>query len=89
MDAHESQFYEWLPWIGNYVAEVPADKVERKEWLKSKRSITPNSAVLEALKTWYGESKTMQIKYAEAFELCEYGSQPSKHEIKRLFPMIQ
>lgn len=89
MDAHESQFYEWLPWIGNYVAEVPADKVERKEWLKSKRSITPNSAVLEALKTWYGETKVLNIKYAEAFEICEYGAQPSKEEIKRLFPILK
>lgn len=89
MDAHESQFYEWLPWIGNYAAEVPTDKGERKAWLKSKRTVAPNAAVNEALKTWYGESKAMQIKYAEAFEICEYGSQPSKEEVKRLFPMLK
>lgn len=89
MDAHESQFYEWLPWIGNYAAEVPAEKGERKAWLKSKRTVAPNAAVHEALKTWYGESKALQVKYAEAFEICEYGSQPSKEEIKRLFPMLQ
>lgn len=89
MDAHESQFYEWLPWIGNYAEEVPTDKGERKAWLKSKRTSAPNAAVHEALKTWYGESKASQVKYAEAFEICEYGSQPSKEEIKRLFPMLQ
>ena len=89
MDAHESQFYEWLPWIGNYAEEVPDDKGERKEWLKTKRSFAPNAAVVESLKTWYGEPKALQVKYAEAFEICEYGSQPSKEEIKRLFPMLQ
>jgi hypothetical protein len=26
--------------------------------------------------------------YAEAFELCEYGSQPSDEELKRLFPFF-
>lgn len=89
MDAHESQFYEWLPWIGNYASEVPADKEERKAWLTSKRTGAPITAVREALKTWYGESKAIQVKYAEAFEICEYGTQPSKDEIKRLFPMLQ
>jgi LmbE family N-acetylglucosaminyl deacetylase len=29
-----------------------------------------------------------KYRYAEAFELCEYGSQPSKEEWKRLFPMV-
>lgn len=89
MDAHESQFYEWLPWIGNYAGEVPAGKEERKAWLKSKRFFAPNAATIEALKTWYGEPKALQVKYAEAFEICEYGTQPSKEEIKRLFPMIK
>lgn len=89
MDAHVSQFYEWLPWIGNYAGEVPSGKEERKEWLKSKRSFAPNMASLEALKTWYGDATSLQVKYAEAFEVCEYGSQPSKDEIKRLFPMLQ
>jgi LmbE family N-acetylglucosaminyl deacetylase len=89
IDAHVSQFYEWLPWIGNYAGEVPAGKEERKTWLKSKRAVGPNAATTEALKSWYGESKAIQVRYAEAFEICEYGTQPNKDEIKRLFPMIK
>jgi len=34
----------------------------------------------------YGEEKGRAVKYAEAFELCEYGRQPSADELKRLFP---
>jgi hypothetical protein len=37
---------------------------------------------------WYGASKAAQVKYAEAFEVCEYGTQPTKEELKRLFPML-
>ncbi len=89
LDAHESQFYEWLPWIGNYAEEMPKEKEARKDWLKSKRVFSPNALTLAALKTWYGESKAGQVNYAESFEICEYGTQPSKEEIKRLFPMLQ
>ncbi len=29
------------------------------------------------------------VKHAEAFEICEYGTQPNKEELKRLFPFFQ
>ena len=34
----------------------------------------------------YGPDKAQGVKYAEAFELCEYGRQPDRKELKRLFP---
>ena len=40
------------------------------------------------LQEWYGQEKANSIKYAEAFELCEYGAQPDKNEFKRLFPFF-
>ena len=39
MDAHESQMYEWLPWIGGYLDKVPAGKEERKRWLAETRAV--------------------------------------------------
>ena len=33
LDAHQSQFYEWLPWIGNYEEEVPKDPAKHKAYL--------------------------------------------------------
>jgi len=35
-----------------------------------------------------GEERGKATKYAEAFEVCEYGSQPSKEELMRLFPFF-
>lgn len=88
LDSHTSQFYEWLPWIGNETDVIPEGKEERIAWLKSKRALAPNSSVQKALETWYGKEKAAQVKFAEAFEICEYGSRPSKEDILRLFPMI-
>ena len=34
----------------------------------------------------YGQDKAAKVKYAEAFELCEYGRRPSIDELKKLFP---
>ncbi len=34
----------------------------------------------------YGASRGGAVKFAEAFELCEYGRQPAKEEIRKLFP---
>lgn len=88
LDAHTSQFYEWLPWIGNETDVIPVGKEERIDWLKSKRAFAPNPSVQKALEEWYGVEKAAQVKFAEAFEICEYGSRPSREDILRLFPMM-
>lgn len=88
LDAHQSQFYEWLPWIGNYEAEVPKDKKAQREYLLSKRVTKVNADVKKSLEKWYGKSRSEQIQYAEAFEICEYGTQPTEADIRKLFPML-
>jgi LmbE family N-acetylglucosaminyl deacetylase len=88
LDAHQSQFFEWLPWIGNYESEIPKDKAKQREYLLSKRVTKVNPEVKKALEKWYGKEKAEQINYAEAFEICEYGTIPSEAEIRRLFPML-
>jgi len=88
LDAHESQMYEWLPWIGHYLDQVPKDKTERIKWLAKQRAGTINAEMRASLEKWYGKEKTSNVKYAEAFEICEYGAQPTDADIKKLFPML-
>lgn len=88
MDAHTSQMYEWLPWIGHYLQEVPANKVDRENWLAKTRAVDITPAVRSSLEKWYGKEKAAQVKHAEAFEICEYGAQPNDEEKKRLFPVM-
>jgi len=42
----------------------------------------------DTLIRWYGEERGKAVKYAEVFEICEYGHQPSDDEIKKLFPFF-
>jgi hypothetical protein len=44
--------------------------------------------VRAALEKWYGKEKAAQVKHAEAFEVCEYGTQPTDADIQRMFPML-
>jgi LmbE family N-acetylglucosaminyl deacetylase len=89
IDALESQFYEWNPWLGGYLDEVPKGKVERLAWTRA-RAEKRYGAIADRfralLKQTLGPEKGEAVKYAEAFEVCEYGTQPSKEELRRLFP---
>jgi len=90
LDAHVSQYYEWMPWLDGKLDMVPKDHAARKDWLRKQwidsRDTTP--AVRKALEKWYGPEAARNIKYAEAFEVCEYGSRPGEAEIRRLFPFF-
>lgn len=90
LDAHVSQMYEWLPWIGGYIEDVPEGAEARREWLGERyRSRSGVSAeVRAALEKWYGAERAQGVQFAEAFEIAEYGHQPSDAEIRRLFPML-
>jgi len=88
LDAHESQMYEWLPWIGHYADQVPSNKADREKWLAQTRDIKITPAVKATLEKWYGKDKAAQVQHAEAFEICEYGAQPGDEELKKLFPML-
>ena len=88
MAAHESQFFEWLPWTVGKLNEVPKSEADRLKWLADWRKSPINENVKKSLEKWYGTSKASTIKYAEAFEICEYGKRPSDEEIRKLFPML-
>src|SRR5580700_8769245 len=85
LDAHVSQFYEWLPWVDGKLEDVPKDRAERKAWLKRTRSGPISPEVRASLAKWYGPEKGNAAKYYEAFEICEYGRQPSDDELRHLF----
>jgi LmbE family N-acetylglucosaminyl deacetylase len=88
LDAHVSKMYEWLPWIGHYADKVPKEKSDRIKWLAETRKQPIRPEVKTTLEKWYGKEKVAAIKNAEAFEVCEYGAQPTDEEIKKLFPML-
>jgi len=75
------------------VRAIPSESnpVARKAWLKenwSRRQSAEASRHRELLVRLYGEEAGRAVKYAETFELCEYGSRPNRDELKRLFPFF-
>ena len=87
LDAHVSQFYEWLAWHAGELDEVPATPDTRLEWLKSKRSFAIRDEWREAARGRYGAAAD-DIRNAEAFEITEYGIQPSEDRIRALIPFF-
>lgn len=88
LDAHTSQFYEWLPWTAGKLQDVPKTEKERKEFLLKGWTRSISDKTRESLTKWYGPKKAMAAKHAESFEICEYGRQPTDEEIRQLFPML-
>lgn len=88
MSAHKSQYFEWLPWLAGELNNVPTDEAGKQQWLQKFRKREITEAVRQSLAKWYGKEKAMNITHAEAFEICEYGKQPTREELKELFPML-
>lgn len=76
-----------------YVSRVPpASKPKlRLQWLRTRwarRQSAEANNYRVALVRWYGKDRAKKVKYAEVFEICEYGRQPNEQEIRRLFPFL-
>jgi LmbE family N-acetylglucosaminyl deacetylase len=89
IDTHESTFYEWEPWLNGRQDEVPSDRAERREWAAREYGDWLWGAAdrfRDRLIAKYGERRGADTRHAEAYELCEYGTQPSARETEELFP---
>ncbi len=94
VEALASQFYEGgcnggphlVPPPGN-AAAVAARKKEVRSQFEQRFADTARRFNLQ-LAAWYGPEKARKVKYAEAFEICEYGRLPSKPELRKLFPFF-
>ena len=90
IDAMASQVYEWLPWLDGTLDGVPQEPAARRAWLEQQwdaRFLGATDAVRSALEQWYGPAAA-EVRYAEAFEICEYGAAPSAEDLRRLFPFL-
>ncbi|MBI3417422.1 MAG: PIG-L family deacetylase [Verrucomicrobia bacterium] len=95
VEALGSQFYEGgcngsaalVPDPKDVAAVTARKKAVRAEW--AAEFATPATKYRAQLKERFGDAKGAQVKYAEAFEICEYGRQPAKEELPELFPFLK
>lgn len=90
VEALPSQFYEGGANGGPQL--VPGDeagKARRKKEVRdsfSRRFAASADEFRTQLREYYGTAAGDAVKYAEAFEISEYGHKPGPEEIRRLFP---
>jgi N-acetylglucosamine malate deacetylase 1 len=87
-----SQFGDADSWQARYGRNVPTDEAGRKAFLLEavkQRSADVANQYRDLLVKLYGEQKGRGIKYAEAFELNQYGSAATADELKKLFPSFR
>ena len=83
-----SQFAEWLPWHDGKLEEVPKETSAAKQWIKKQWTQRFKGLAMlyrETLRAKLGADADA-VNYIEAFELCEYGRQPSPDELQAMFP---
>lgn len=64
----------------------------RLQWLRTRwqrRQSNVANSHREGLARWYGKERAKTIKYAEVFEICEYGRRPNDRELRELFPFFE
>src|SRR3989449_9144125 len=90
ISAMPSQFGDKDSWQGRTLPNVPAGDREREAYLLDivkKRNEDVANQYRDRLIALYGREAGQKVKYAEAFQLTQYGRQASVDELKRLFPM--
>ncbi len=92
IQAMPSQFADAHSWQASYRQDVPKDPSARKEFLLNlvkKRNEAVADKFRKLLEDLYGNETGSKIKYAEAFELCQYGTQADTETLKKLFPSFE
>ncbi len=86
--AMPSQFGDLHSWQASTLPDVPKDEQGRKDYLlnmvkhwNEDLAIKYRNRLIEL----YGKDEGSKFRYAEAFELCQYGRQPSMEELQKLF----
>jgi len=92
MAALESQFYEGGC---NGGAQLVPDPRDAKAVAARKKTVrdefvgyfsAPAEKYRASLEKFYGKERAAGVKFAEVFEVCEYGRRPSPEEFRKLFP---
>ncbi len=86
--AMPSQFGDLRSWQASTLPDVPKDEQGRKDFLLNMVKHWNEDVATkyrDRLIELYGKDEGSKIRYAEAFELCQYGRQASMEELQKIF----
>lgn len=88
--AMASQFGDADSWQARTRPNIPRNEADRQaallEGVKQRNEAVANQ-YRQQLIALYGEARGKAVKYAEAFELGQYGRQPTMAELRAMFPL--
>jgi LmbE family N-acetylglucosaminyl deacetylase len=94
VEALESQFYEGGCNGGPHLVPDPSNKAavalrkkDVREQFEQRFLATAQRFQLQLVE-WYGAEEAKKVRFAEAFEVCEYGRMPTRAELRKLFPFF-
>jgi LmbE family N-acetylglucosaminyl deacetylase len=92
VSAMPSQFADENSWQGRTITNVPKGDNERAAYLLDivkKRNNAIADQYRERLVALYGQERGAKVRYAEAFQLGQYGRQVPIDDLKKMFPTFQ
>jgi LmbE family N-acetylglucosaminyl deacetylase len=75
----------------NPALDDPVEREKKREQVRQsfrRRFASIADQYRDKLVELYGPEAGKQVKYAEAFEICEYGRRPNADELRQLFPFL-
>lgn len=89
LSKHESQIFEWIPWtfkMDEIVERAKGDKSAREELVKTFLDFR-FARIMDRYRALFKDLlPERKVTNCEMFEICEYGRQPTKTELKKFFP---
>jgi hypothetical protein len=93
LNHHESQFWEWMPWIDRKLHLLEPLKTEEQKFQflldEYCEKVSESPEKQDKINLLYKRESTYCTKYCESFEICEYGIRLDEQNIKIYFPMIK
>jgi LmbE family N-acetylglucosaminyl deacetylase len=89
VSAMPSQFADEDSWQGKTIPNVPKGDKERASYLLEivkKRNMAVAEQYRDRLVALYGKERAEKVRYAEAFQLGQYGRQASLDDLRQMFP---
>ncbi len=85
---HESQLFEWLPFVEGFKDDPPREDGERLKWVDRHWGYRTEAGKFRELLRAHlpGNPGVESIRHVEAFEVCEYGGRLDADGVRELLP---
>ncbi len=85
--SHESQFAEWIPYAMG-MSPLPLSREQMREWVTAWMHRDAHSAKAASERSQPRVAPNGHYEFAEAFQVSEYGTQPTHEWLREMFTFL-